>query len=225
MTAVPSGRVVAAAEPCPRSRRRACRWRHRSRRSSSCSGWPASRASARPFVIKRDGAGSPPVPVLVPTPAPVRLNHSSRVNADAPSSAVPAAAPNVTNWLDPLSWTPALVTSKPVDPPWRGGGRRERPVVAPAGDVDGGRAAAVVEMPQPDQAGLRRRARCSWRPGSRTGCGRRSRSGPRRRRPGRSRRRRRSRSSRCRPPACWMLVASGTNALASVSVWSRAPSR
>ena len=44
---------------------------------------------------------------------------------------------------------------EPIDPQRRRGGRQERPVVAAAGDVGGGRGAAVVEVPQPDQAGLR----------------------------------------------------------------------
>jgi hypothetical protein len=37
--------------------------------------------------------GNPPVPVLVPTPAPSRLNHVSSVKVALPS---PAADPNVT---------------------------------------------------------------------------------------------------------------------------------
>ena len=36
-------------------------------------------ASARPFVISGIALAMPPVPVLVPTPAPVRRNHSSSV--------------------------------------------------------------------------------------------------------------------------------------------------
>ena len=36
-------------------------------------------ASARPFVISGMALAMPPLPVLVPTPAPVRLNHSSSV--------------------------------------------------------------------------------------------------------------------------------------------------
>ena len=41
----------------------------------------------------------PPVPVLVPAPAPVRLNHSSSVRFGALSA---GAAPNVTYWLVPV---------------------------------------------------------------------------------------------------------------------------
>ena len=37
-------------------------------------------AFGRPFVISGIALAIPPVPVLVPTPAPVRLNHSSTVN-------------------------------------------------------------------------------------------------------------------------------------------------
>ena len=37
-------------------------------------------ASARPFAISGIALAIPPVPVLVPTPAPVRLNHNSSVN-------------------------------------------------------------------------------------------------------------------------------------------------
>ena len=35
--------------------------------------------SARPFVISGIALATPPLPVLVPTPAPVRRNHSSSV--------------------------------------------------------------------------------------------------------------------------------------------------
>ncbi len=57
-------------------------------------------ASARPFVISGIALAMPPVPVLVPTPVPVRLNHSSRVRFWAFRA---GAAPKVTYWLDPLS--------------------------------------------------------------------------------------------------------------------------
>ncbi len=45
----------------------------------------------------------PFVPVVTPMPAPVRLNQVSRVNVVTPSV---GAAPNVTYWLVPLSWSP-----------------------------------------------------------------------------------------------------------------------
>src|SRR3954466_15818737 len=57
-------------------------------------------ASARPFVTSGIALAMPPEPVLVPMPAPVRLNHVSSVNCAAPS---PGAAPIVTYWLDPLN--------------------------------------------------------------------------------------------------------------------------
>src|SRR5262245_38016608 len=67
-------------------------------------------ASAPPFVssgimLVRPGS-VPPVPVLVTLPPPVHLNQVSSVKVDAPSADVPAAAPNVTYWLGPFSWTP-----------------------------------------------------------------------------------------------------------------------
>ena len=62
-------------------------------------------ASARPLVISGIALAMPPVPVLVPTPAPVRLNHSSRVKLVAPTDGS-AAAPKVTYWLVPLSCRP-----------------------------------------------------------------------------------------------------------------------
>ena len=47
-------------------------------------------------------AVTPPVPVLTPTPAPVRLNHVSNVNVAAPSA---GAVPKVTCcWVDELNW-------------------------------------------------------------------------------------------------------------------------
>ena len=60
-------------------------------------------ASARPFEISGIALATPPVPVLVPTPVPVRLNHSSSVRLWALSV---GAAPNVTYWLDPFSCRP-----------------------------------------------------------------------------------------------------------------------
>ena len=56
--------------------------------------------SARPFVISGIALAMPPLPVLVPTPAPVRRNHSSSVRFCAFRA---GAAPNVTYWLEPLS--------------------------------------------------------------------------------------------------------------------------
>ncbi len=50
----------------------------------------------------------PPVPVDVPTPAPVRLNQSSRVNWDERR---PGEAPIVTYCELPFSWTPKFVTA------------------------------------------------------------------------------------------------------------------
>ena len=49
--------------------------------------------SARPFVISGIALAMPPLPVLVPTPVPVRRNHSSSVRFCALSA---GAAPNVT---------------------------------------------------------------------------------------------------------------------------------
>src|SRR5215210_4693341 len=56
--------------------------------------------SARPLLISGTAEARPPVPVLVPAPAPVRLNQVSSVNWVAPS---PGAAPKVTYWLEPFS--------------------------------------------------------------------------------------------------------------------------
>ncbi len=58
-------------------------------------------ASARPFVMRGIADAMPPVPVLVPTPAPVRLNQSSTVNW---AERRPGEAPIVTYWLLPFSW-------------------------------------------------------------------------------------------------------------------------
>jgi hypothetical protein len=49
--------------------------------------------SARPFAMSGIALVMPPPPVLVPTPAPVRLNHSSTVKvADRSCAAVPSVA-------------------------------------------------------------------------------------------------------------------------------------
>ena len=53
----------------------------------------------------------PPVPVLVPTPAPVRLNQSSTVNWRRSKT---RDAPNVTYWLLPFSWIAEFVTTSGV---------------------------------------------------------------------------------------------------------------
>ena len=63
-------------------------------------------ASARPLVTSGIAEAIPPVPVLVPTPAPVRLNQVSSVNWGAPSE---AACPIVTYWLEPLNWSALLL--------------------------------------------------------------------------------------------------------------------
>ena len=63
-------------------------------------------ASARPLVISGMALAMPPVPVLVPTPAPVRWNQSSSVKVEALR---PGAAPKVMYWLEPFSWTPLFV--------------------------------------------------------------------------------------------------------------------
>src|SRR5947207_9924810 len=59
-------------------------------------------ASARPFEMSGIALAMPPVPVLVPTPAPVRRNHNSSVKFEAFSA---GAAPNVRYWLEPFSCT------------------------------------------------------------------------------------------------------------------------
>src|SRR6266508_2918722 len=59
-------------------------------------------ASARPLVTRGIALAIPPLPVLVPTPAPVRLNQVSSVNVAAPN---PAAGPKVTYWFEPLNWS------------------------------------------------------------------------------------------------------------------------
>src|SRR5436309_3764940 len=50
-------------------------------------------ASARPLLRSGIASGMPPVPVLVPTPAPSCLNHVSMVNVAVPR---PGAGPKVT---------------------------------------------------------------------------------------------------------------------------------
>ncbi|SRR6266542_4429804 len=55
-------------------------------------------ASARPLVSSGIALAMPPLPVFVPTPTPVRSNHVSSVNREAPND---GAAPNVTYWLEP----------------------------------------------------------------------------------------------------------------------------
>src|SRR6266540_5054800 len=71
-------------------------------------------ASARPFVTSGIALAMPPLPVLVPMPAPVRLNQVSSVNVAAPR---PGAAPNVTYWLEPLSWRADADPAALADPP------------------------------------------------------------------------------------------------------------
>src|SRR6185312_14649148 len=67
--------------------------------------------SARPFAISGTALANPPLPVLVPTPVPDRLNHVSRVNCCAPSPAV--AAPKSTYCDEPLNCSP-FATAPPV---------------------------------------------------------------------------------------------------------------
>ena len=55
--------------------------------------------SARPLVSNGIAAGIPPLPVFVATPAPVRINQVSRVNARTPR---PGAAPKLTADLAPV---------------------------------------------------------------------------------------------------------------------------
>ena len=62
--------------------------------------WPLSE---RPFEISGIALAMPPQPVDVPTPAPVRRNHSSSVKFEVFSA---GAAPSVTYWLVPLSCRP-----------------------------------------------------------------------------------------------------------------------
>src|SRR6476619_5921500 len=61
-------------------------------------------ASAPPLVMSGMALAMPPVPVVTPTPAPVRLNQVSRVKVVTPRL---AALPKVTYWLVPLSWSAA----------------------------------------------------------------------------------------------------------------------
>src|SRR5215213_1869155 len=57
-------------------------------------------ASALPFVTNGTADATPPLPVLVPIPAPVRRNHVSNVKCAEPNA---AADPIVTYWLEPLN--------------------------------------------------------------------------------------------------------------------------
>ena len=65
--------------------------------------------SERPFVTSGMALAMPSPPVVTPTPAPVRLNHSSTVKFGAPRA---GAAPKVTYWLDPFR-----VRAVPTDTP------------------------------------------------------------------------------------------------------------
>src|SRR6266511_3345739 len=71
-------------------------------------------ASARPLVTSGIALAMPPEPVLVPIPAPVRLNHVSNVNCAAPS---PGASPNVTYWLDPFNCKADAGAAAVAEPP------------------------------------------------------------------------------------------------------------
>src|SRR4051812_47891187 len=66
-------------------------------------------ASAIPFAMSGIASVTPPVPVDVAIPAPVRLNHVSSVKLVAPSPVlpVPIAGPKVTYWLEPLNCSAA----------------------------------------------------------------------------------------------------------------------
>ena len=73
-------------------------------------------AFGRPFVISGIALVIPPVPVVVPTPAPVRLNHSSIVKVALRRSAEP---PSVAYWLEPFNCsavppTAAVPIGKPI---------------------------------------------------------------------------------------------------------------
>ena len=66
-------------------------------------------ASPRPFASSGIAPWNPPPPALlvsVPTPAPLRLNQTSRVKVDAFNLSVLApAVPKRTYWLEPLNWS------------------------------------------------------------------------------------------------------------------------
>ena len=72
-------------------------------------------ASPRPLVSSGIADVSPPLPVVVATPAPVLLNHSSSVKVCAPSV---GAAPNVTRSSTPSNCSAysgaALTTANPI---------------------------------------------------------------------------------------------------------------
>src|SRR5215211_5695603 len=87
-------------------------------------------ASARPLVISGTALAIPPDPVLVPTPAPVRLNHVSNVNCAAPK---PGAAPNVTYWLEPFNWRAVGVPAAVAPPMKRTAAVRMIAIAAEAG--------------------------------------------------------------------------------------------
>ena len=66
--------------------------------------------SARPLAMSGMALATPPVPVLVPTPAPVRLNHSSSVKDEARSWPTP---PSVAYWaLDPATQTGGVAVGR-----------------------------------------------------------------------------------------------------------------
>ena len=72
-------------------------------------------ASAPPLVTSGMAVAMPPVPVVTPRPAPVRLNQVSSVKLVTPSD---GAAPNVTYWLVPLSWRALTDATRGEIPDW-----------------------------------------------------------------------------------------------------------
>ena len=135
---------------------------------------------------QRDGRGEAPVPGDVPTPAPVRLNHSSRVNWVAPSGERGPALPErdaVTRAVEVDGVVPGARCQRGGRPA-TGASRAadDRPVdVGGAGRVRDRGPGALVERPAPAEARHRREEpRCSSRPGSGSGSERRSRCAPRR---------------------------------------------
>ena len=91
-------------------------------------------ASARPLVMSGIASGMPPVPVFVPMPAPVRLNHSSTVNVALRSWVV---LPRVAYWLRAVELE-GLVGGRSADRQADGHGVRvERAVVGPVGEPVG----------------------------------------------------------------------------------------